>query len=599
MDKTKISEVIPIGGSTLIPKIRTILKDLFPNSKFNYNLNPKEVVATGAAIQGGILSKINSLKDYNLFDITNYSLGVELVGEKMSKIINKYSHIPIQYKREYFNAYDNATELLIKVYEGENDNVKNNIFLGEFKIKNLPKNKKAGEIHIDVSFNIDENSLLYVKAIEKENINNYSDNLFNLGKNNERKIKNNRFPIEEPRSLMNIIDNLKNKENSMNYVDINLYIDTIKDSIIESENKIIKLAEKNNLEGIIKEREYILEKFETFIRAQLSKNKTEEYEKNLFLSYIKYYFKKINNFFQTYKDANFKKKILENNIIIDILGTIQFYDTEIIFELIEDFTDDKEIFEKCIIASINNLYGKFNENLDNIDFKNINRRILDKLEKKADCILSLFKKLKSERIPTNIKFFPEFLKSFKLKIKVKKFILDYKSNKNNSVYFSIFGIRFYKKDKRNELRSLIEEYNNINNPYIDVDLLNDLQNLEDANNSNITQCDIFLSRFNSMTDAQKNEIYLLHIFGEFKVLKKDKSNNIIMESDLHYEWKSVVFRCGTSKENKLDVLNKALVEYKESLELIQNDSNDEKLMEVYEKIILTINLLKNRISNNK
>ena len=599
MDKTKISEVIPIGGSTLIPKIRTILKDLFPNSKFNYNLNPKEVVATGAAIQGGILSKINSLKDYNLFDITNYSLGVELVGEKMSKIINKYSHIPIQYKREYFNAYDNATELLIKVYEGENDNVKNNIFLGEFKIKNLPKNKKAGEIHIDVSFNIDENSLLYVKAIEKENINNYSDNLFNLGKNNERKIKNNRFPIEEPRSLMNIIDNLKNKENSMNYVDINLYIDTIKDSIIESENKIIKLAEKNNLEGIIKEREYILEKFETFIRAQLSKNKTEEYEKNLFLSYIKYYFKKINNFFQTYKDANFKKKILENNIIIDILGTIQFYDTEIIFELIEDFTDDKEIFEKCIIASINNLYGKFNENLDNIDFKNINRRILDELEKKADGILSLFKKLKPGRVPTDIKFFPEFLESFKLKIKVKKFILDYKSNKNNSVYFSIFGIRFYKKDKRNELRSLIEEYNNINNPYIDVDLLNDLQNLEDANNSNITQCDIFLSRFNSMTDAQKDEIYLLHIFGEFKVLKKDKSNNIIMESDLHYEWKSVVFRCGTSKENKLDVLNKALVEYKESLELIQNDSNDEKLMEVYEKIILTINLLKNRISNNK
>ena len=599
MDKTKISEVIPIGGSTLIPKIRTILKDLFPNSKFNYNLNPKEVVATGAAIQGGILSKINSLKDYNLFDITNYSLGVELVGQKMSKIINKYSHIPIQYKREYVNAYDNATELLIKVYEGENDNVKNNIFLGEFKIKNLPKNKKAGEIHIDVSFNIDENSLLYVKAIEKENINNYSDNLFNLGKNNERKIKNNRFPIEEPRSLMNIIDNLKNKENSMNYVDINLYIDTIKDSIIESENKIIKLAEKNNLEGIMKEREYILEKFETFIRAQLSKNKTEEYEKNLFLSYIKYYFKKINNFFQTYKDANFKKKILENNIIIDILGTIQFYDTEIIFELIEDFTDDKEIFEKCIIASINNLYGKFNENLDNIDFKNINRRILDELEKKADGILSLFKKLKPGRVPTDIKFFPEFLESFKLKIKVKKFILDYKSNKNNSVYFSIFGIRFYKKDKRNELRSLIEEYNNINNPYIDVDLLNDLQNLENANNSDTTQCDIFLSRFNSMTDAQKNEIYLLHIFGEFKVLKKDKSNNIIMESDLHYEWKSVVFRCGTSKENKLDVLNKALVEYKESLELIQNDSNDEKLMEVYEKIILTINLLKNRISNNK
>ena len=596
VDKTKISEVIPIGGSTLIPKIRIILEDLFPNSKFNYNLNPKEVVATGAAIQGGILSKINSLKDYNLFDITNNSLGVELVGEKMSKIINKYSHIPIQYKREYFNAYDNATELLIKVYEGENNNVKNNIFLGEFKIKNLPKNKKSGEIYIDVSFNIDENSLLYVKAIEKENINNYSDNLFNLGKNNERKIKNNRFPIEEPRSLMNIIDNLKNKENSMNYVDVNLYIDTIKDSIIESENKIIKLAEKNNLEGIMKEREYILEKFETFIRAQLSKNTTEEYEKNLFLSYVKYYFKKINNFLKIYKDSNFKEKILENNIIKVILETIQFYDTQIIFEIIEDFSDDKEIFEKCIIASINNLYGKFNVALNHIDFKNIydyNRIILYNLEKKADGILSLFEKLKPEQIPTDIKFVPEFLKSFKLKIKVKKLILDYKSNKNNSVYFSIFGIRFYKKGKRNELRSLIEEYNNINNPYIDVDLLNDLQNLENANNSNTTQCDIFLSRSNSMIDAQKDEIYLLHISEEFK----DKSNNITMNFDIIHKRKSAV--SSRVSENKLDVLNKALVEYKESLNLIKNDLNEEKLIEVYDKIILIINLLKNRISNNK
>ena len=170
VDKKEINEVIPIGGSTLIPKIRSTFTKLFPDSKINYELDPKEVVAIGAAIQGGILSKLHSLKDYKLFDITNCSLGVETVGKEMSIIIKKHSHIPIGHKKEYSNAYDNATELLIKVYEGEDENnIKNDIFLGEFKIKNLPKNKKAREIKLDVIFNIDENSLLYVKAIEKAN----------------------------------------------------------------------------------------------------------------------------------------------------------------------------------------------------------------------------------------------------------------------------------------------------------------------------------------------------------------------------------------------------------------------------------------------
>ena len=117
------------------------------NSNINTTLDPKEVMAIGTAIQGGIFSKIDNLRNYNLLDITNYSVGVELVGEKMSKIIKKFT--PIELKSHYFNAYDYMTEINVKVYEGESEDVKKNIYLGEFLIKNLPR-KRKNEIHIEI-----------------------------------------------------------------------------------------------------------------------------------------------------------------------------------------------------------------------------------------------------------------------------------------------------------------------------------------------------------------------------------------------------------------------------------------------------------------
>ena len=145
------------------------------NSNINTTLDPKEVVAIGAAIQGGIFSKIDNLRNYNLLDITNYSVGVELVGEKMSKIIKKFTPIPIELKSHYFNAYDYMTEINVKVYEGESEDVKKNIYLGEFLIKNLPRKRKK-EIHIEIQFYINENSILNAKAIEEENRNYDSQN---------------------------------------------------------------------------------------------------------------------------------------------------------------------------------------------------------------------------------------------------------------------------------------------------------------------------------------------------------------------------------------------------------------------------------------
>ena len=235
VNKNTISEVIPIGGSTLIPKIKEIIKNIFNNSEIKTNLDPKEVVAIGASIQGGILSKLQNLENYNLLDITNYSLGIELVGEEMSKVIKRYTPIPITDEKEYVNAYDYPQSIQIKVYEGEDINVKNNLYLGEFTISNLPRKKKH-QIKIRIIFHIDKNSILNVTAIEKENKTNSKES-FNLEKNNE-------IIIKEPKGLKTIMDKLKQVENSMEYIEDKLYIDTIKDSIIEAED-IINKSNKN------------------------------------------------------------------------------------------------------------------------------------------------------------------------------------------------------------------------------------------------------------------------------------------------------------------------------------------------------------------
>ena len=97
-------------------------------------------------------------------------------------------------------------------------------------------------------------------------------------------------------------------------------------------------------------------------------------KKKIILSYIKFYFNKISNYFNNYVDHSFKEQIIERNINKIILE-IQFYDTNIIFEIIEDFSDDKDIFKKCIVFLIQNLYGKFTEkiqeNFNNFEDKEI------------------------------------------------------------------------------------------------------------------------------------------------------------------------------------------------------------------------------------
>jgi L1 cell adhesion molecule like protein len=136
INKNEISEVILIGGSTLIPKIREIITEKFKKSKINYKLDPKEVVAMGASISAAKLSRLPSVQDIKLFDVTNLSLGVRVQGNRFKRIIPRSTPIPFHNTDTFKTTLDNQDFAVIKIYEGENDNdcdIKN-LLLGKFFI---------------------------------------------------------------------------------------------------------------------------------------------------------------------------------------------------------------------------------------------------------------------------------------------------------------------------------------------------------------------------------------------------------------------------------------------------------------------------------
>ncbi len=167
-DKKLIKEIILIGGSSRIPKIIELIKEFFDGKEVNMSINPEEAVAYGAAVQAAIMSdlyEINNL-DLILLDVTPMSLGIEKIGKKMSKVINRYTKIPVQVTKTFYTAHDYQTSIKFPVYEGEYENTEFNHFLGIFKIFDIPI-KKKGEVSFEVTFDIDVNSILTVTAVEE------------------------------------------------------------------------------------------------------------------------------------------------------------------------------------------------------------------------------------------------------------------------------------------------------------------------------------------------------------------------------------------------------------------------------------------------
>ena len=228
---SEIKEIVFVGGSTRIPKIKEIIHNYFFDVNINDSINPDEAVAYGAAIHAAKLMQQGNdiLNDVILMDIIPFSLGTDIrnksndpeikkKGNVMSIIIPKGSKIPIKKVKNYKTTRDNQKFIPVGIYEGEKKYVKDNHLLGNFKLINLPR-KPAGEVNCDITFSVDENGILLVTATETS---------LGLEKSiklvNEKMIDENQIVDEINRSTVSLIMNNLNLEIKNFKKNINDYI---------------------------------------------------------------------------------------------------------------------------------------------------------------------------------------------------------------------------------------------------------------------------------------------------------------------------------------------------------------------------------------